>query len=112
MRCALQSKVRQLDSAQRAILPNLTGGNIGGKILFQAVRAYNGVAMVVSRDKSACKIPLVFPFFTPKNDRATSEEHMGKLRLFHEMRVHGSVLEPFSVLTVYREIHTLTMLLP
>ncbi|MEY2538064.1 MAG: hypothetical protein QOG67_1804 [Verrucomicrobiota bacterium] len=49
----VQSKVQQLDQTQKAILPNLTGGNIGGKVLFRAQRAYNGVAMVVSRDKIA-----------------------------------------------------------
>src|SRR3984893_8690085 len=44
---------RQLDSAQRAILPSLTGGNVGGRVLFRATRAYNGIAMVVSPDKIA-----------------------------------------------------------
>src|ERR1700730_18485259 len=44
---------RQLDSAQRALLPSLTGGNVGGRVLFRATRAYNGIAMVVSPDKIA-----------------------------------------------------------
>src|SRR4029077_20971120 len=41
------------DSAQKAMLPALTGANIGGQIIFRAQRAYNGIAMVVSPDKIA-----------------------------------------------------------
>lgn len=45
------NKWRQLDNTQRAILPNLTGPEIGGRVLFRATRSYNGIAMVVSPDK-------------------------------------------------------------
>ncbi len=45
--------VRQLDQAQRAILPNLTSADIGGKVIYRAQRAYNGIAMTVAPDKIA-----------------------------------------------------------
>jgi subtilisin family serine protease len=45
------NNVRQLDRAQKAMLPALTGGNINGRVLFRAQRVYNGIAMVVSPDK-------------------------------------------------------------
>jgi len=47
------AKVRQLDNFQTAILPNLTSKAIGGRVLFRATRAYNGIAMVVPADKIA-----------------------------------------------------------
>jgi len=47
------SNVQQLDQTQRALLPNLTGPQIGGRVLFRAQRAYNGIAMIVPRDKIA-----------------------------------------------------------
>jgi hypothetical protein len=49
----VKTKVQQLDQAQQSILSSLTGGNIGGQIIFRAQRAYNGIAMVVSPDKIA-----------------------------------------------------------
>jgi hypothetical protein len=45
--------VKQIDSAQRAMLSSLTGNKIGGKVLFRTQRAYNGIAMLVSPDKIA-----------------------------------------------------------
>jgi subtilisin family serine protease len=47
------NNVRQLDQAQKAILPALTGGSINGKVIFRAQRAYDGIAMLVSPDKIA-----------------------------------------------------------
>ena len=47
------NKVHQLDQTQKALLSNLTGSTIGGRILFRAQRAYNGIAMIVPRDKIA-----------------------------------------------------------
>ena len=49
----VKTKVQQLDQAQKSILSSLTGGNIGGQIIFRAQRAYNGIAMTVSPDKIA-----------------------------------------------------------
>jgi Subtilase family len=49
----VQAEVARLDQAQRNILPNLTGNAVGGKILFRAQRAYNGIAVLVSPDKVA-----------------------------------------------------------
>jgi len=49
----VQSKVKELDAAQRALLPNLTGQEVAGRVLFRSTRAYNGIAMVVSPDKIA-----------------------------------------------------------
>lgn len=40
-----------LDSKQRAIVTSLTGGNIGGQVLFRTQIAYNGIAMVVNPNK-------------------------------------------------------------
>ncbi len=48
----IKSAVQQLDQKQRAMLPTLAG-SIGGKVIFRAQRAYNGIAMVVSPDKIA-----------------------------------------------------------
>jgi hypothetical protein len=47
----VKSVVRRLDQAQTALVSSLTAPNIGGKIIFRAQRAYNGIAMVVSPDK-------------------------------------------------------------
>jgi subtilisin family serine protease len=49
----IKSAVQQLDQKQQAMLPMLTGGSIGGKVIYRAQRAYNGIAMVVSPDKIA-----------------------------------------------------------
>jgi subtilisin family serine protease len=43
--------VQQLDAAQQKILPNLTGQDIGGQVIYRAQRAYNGIAVVVRKDK-------------------------------------------------------------
>ncbi len=45
--------VRQLDQAQRNLLPNLTGSKIGGQVIFRVQRAYNGIAMAVAPSKIA-----------------------------------------------------------
>jgi subtilisin family serine protease len=42
----IKSAVQQLDQKQKAMLPTLTGG-MGGKVIFRAQRAYNGIAMIV-----------------------------------------------------------------
>jgi subtilisin family serine protease len=47
----VQSVVKQLDQAQQAMLPSLTGANIGGQVLYRAQRSYNGIVMAVSPDK-------------------------------------------------------------
>src|SRR5437588_2635335 len=49
----VQSIAQKIDSAQRTLLPSLTGANIGGRVMFRAQMAYNGIAMVVSPDKIA-----------------------------------------------------------
>ena len=47
------ARVRDLDNFQKAILPNLTSKDIGGRVMFRSTRAYNGIAMVVPADKIA-----------------------------------------------------------
>jgi hypothetical protein len=47
------NKWRQIENTQRAVLPNLTSKEIGGRVLFRATRSYNGIAMVVGADKIA-----------------------------------------------------------
>jgi len=47
----VKNTVTKLDQAQRALLPSLTGANIGGQVIFRAQRVYNGIAMIVSPDK-------------------------------------------------------------
>jgi subtilisin family serine protease len=37
-----------IDQKQHALMSSLTGGSIGGKVIFRAQMAYNGIAMVVS----------------------------------------------------------------
>ncbi|MGH8100092.1 MAG: S8 family serine peptidase, partial [Chthoniobacterales bacterium] len=43
--------VQQLDREQQQILPNLTNQNIGAQVIYRAQRAYNGIAVVVRKDK-------------------------------------------------------------
>ena len=47
----IKSAVQKIDQAQRSILPALTGGDIGGQVIYRAQRAYNGIALMVSPDK-------------------------------------------------------------
>jgi len=47
------SVVKQIDQAQRALVPSLTSAAIGGKVLYRVQRVYNGIAMKVSPDKIA-----------------------------------------------------------
>jgi hypothetical protein len=47
----VKSVVQKNDQAQKALLPQLTAGNIGGQMIFRVQRAYNGIAMIVSPDK-------------------------------------------------------------
>ena len=47
------ARVRDLDNFQKAILPNLTSKSIGGRVMFRATRAYNGIAMVLPANKIA-----------------------------------------------------------
>jgi subtilisin family serine protease len=49
----VQSVAQKNDQAQRAIVPSLTGANIGGRVLYRTQISYNGIAMVVSPDKIA-----------------------------------------------------------
>src|SRR5256885_717149 len=49
----VKTAISKIDSAQKSLLSSLTGANIGGKVMFRAQRAYNGIAMIVSRDKIA-----------------------------------------------------------
>ena len=70
----VSNTVQQLDSAQRALLPNLTGAGIGGSVVYRVQRAYNGIALTVSPDKIAAIAALpgvkaVHPMF-PKHQVA------------------------------------------
>ncbi len=47
----VQSVAQTINQKQRNLLPSLTGGNIGGKVIFRTQLAYNGIAMAVSPDK-------------------------------------------------------------
>jgi subtilisin family serine protease len=47
----VSTTVKQLDQAQQAIVPALTSGDINGRILYRAQRAYNGIAMIVDPAK-------------------------------------------------------------
>ena len=49
----VKSAVQKIDQTQRAILPALTGGGIGGQVMYRVQRAYNGIALAVSPDKIA-----------------------------------------------------------
>src|ERR1700736_3536660 len=49
----VQSVAQKNDQTQQGLLPSLTGGDVGGKVIFRAQMAYNGIAMVVSPDKIA-----------------------------------------------------------
>ena len=49
----VKSIAQSIDQKQRSILPALTGGNIGGRVMFRTQMAYNGIAMIVSPDKVA-----------------------------------------------------------
>ena len=57
----VKNTVTKIDQTQRALLPSLTGANIGGKVMFRAQRVYNGIAMSVSPDKISAiqKLPNV-----------------------------------------------------
>lgn len=48
---AVKGHIEKLKQSQDAILPSLTGGNIGGRVLYKVQRAYNGIAMDVSPSK-------------------------------------------------------------
>jgi subtilisin family serine protease len=47
----VKGHVQQLKQTQEAILPSLTGDEIGGRVLYKVQRAYNGVALAVSPSK-------------------------------------------------------------
>jgi subtilisin family serine protease len=47
----VKTHVQQLKQAQQGILPSLTGGQIGGRVLYRVQRAYNGIALSVSPNK-------------------------------------------------------------
>lgn len=49
----VKSQVQQIDQAQRTLLPTLTGGNIGGKLIYRVQRVYNGIAISVDPSKIA-----------------------------------------------------------
>lgn len=49
----LKATVQRLNQVQQEILPALTGGNIGGQVIYRVQKAYNGIAMMVTRDKIA-----------------------------------------------------------
>jgi len=73
----VKSEVQQLDQAQQWLLPALTGAAIDGKVMFRVQRAYNGIAMVVSRKKVSeiLKMPGVkaVHFMHPKYPTALSD---------------------------------------
>jgi hypothetical protein len=54
----VKNTVTKIDQTQRALLPSLTGANIGGKVMFRAQRVYNGIAMSVSPDKISAILAL------------------------------------------------------
>jgi subtilisin family serine protease len=47
----VESHVQHLKQVQEGLLPSLTGGQIGGRVLYRAQRAYNGIAVIVSPTK-------------------------------------------------------------
>ena len=47
----VRAMVQQLDQAQQKILPDLTSQNIGAEVIYRTQRAYNGIAVVVGKDK-------------------------------------------------------------
>jgi hypothetical protein len=47
-RAQIKSIKDNLDQKQQSLMSSLTGGSIGGKIIFRAQMAYNGIAMVVN----------------------------------------------------------------
>lgn len=81
------NKVQQIDNFQKAMLPNLTGGTIGGRVIFRATKAYNGIAMVVTPDKIAqiAAIPgvkAVHPMFPKTRSTAFSDVDYLGVRAF------------------------------
>jgi hypothetical protein len=49
----IKSTAKTINSKQVSMLPSLTGGKIGGQVIYRAQMAYNGIAMMVSPDKIA-----------------------------------------------------------
>jgi subtilisin family serine protease len=49
----IKATIQRLDQAQQQMLPSLTGGNIGGQVLYRVQKAYNGIAIMVTPDKIA-----------------------------------------------------------
>lgn len=106
--------VQRLDQAQRSILPALTGGKIGGKVLFRAQRSYNGIAMAVSRDKIAeiAKLPgvkAVHPLHPKERTAAFSDIDFLGTRSFWSKApfgIHGENLKVAIMDTGLDYVHT------
>jgi hypothetical protein len=47
----VENHVPHLKQVQEGLLPSLTGGDIGGRVLYSAQRSYNGIALIVSPTK-------------------------------------------------------------
>ncbi len=80
------SQVQALDSAQQAIVPALTGGSIGGQVVFRTQRVYNGIALNVDGSKipEIAKLPGVkaVHLMTPKTPVAFSDVDFIGVRSF------------------------------
>jgi hypothetical protein len=47
----IKSVAKSISQKQQSLLPSLTGGNIGGRVIYRVQMAYNGIAMVVDPSK-------------------------------------------------------------
>ncbi len=87
----IKTVVRNLDQAQRQMLPALTGGNVGGQVIYRVQKAYNGIAMMVSQDKivSIAALPGVKAVhrMTPKYPTALSDIDFLGTRAFWDKAV-------------------------
>ena len=110
----IAATLQRLDQAQRSILPALTGGKIGAKVLFRAQRSYNGIAMAVSRDKIAeiAKLPgvkAVHPLHPKERTAAFSDIDFLGTRSFWSKApfgVHGENLKVAIMDTGLDYVHT------
>ncbi|MDQ2918510.1 MAG: hypothetical protein M3R10_01360, partial [Verrucomicrobiota bacterium] len=109
------SQVKALDSAQQAVLPALTGGSIGGEVVFRTQRVYNGIALNVEASKMAeiSKLPGVkaVHIMTPKSPAAFSDIDFIGVRSFWTKTVpfggvHGENVKVADIDTGLDYVHT------
>ena len=83
---AVVSQVKALDAAQQAIVPALTGGSIGGQVIFRTQRVYNGISLNVDASKISeiSKLPGVkaVHLMTPKTPVAFQDVDFLGVRSF------------------------------